>query len=66
MEQKHQKYERLIARCTALPPISTAIAHPCDESSLRGVVEAAEMGILLPILVGPRAKIAAVAKQRMN
>ena len=63
MEHKHQKYERLIARCKALKPALTAVAHPCDESSLRCVIEAAEMGILLPILVGPSAKIKAVAYQ---
>jgi phosphate acetyltransferase len=63
MERKHDKYEQLIARCKTLAPVTTAVAHPCDESSLRGAVEAAEMGILLPILVGPRAKIEAVAAQ---
>jgi phosphate acetyltransferase len=39
----------------------TAVAHPCDETSLRGAIEAAELGILEPILVGPKAKIEAVA-----
>jgi phosphate acetyltransferase len=63
MEQKHAKYERLLARCRELAPASTAVAHPCDESSLRGAVEAAELGILRPILVGPRARIEAVAAQ---
>ena len=63
MERKHEKYERLIAHCKAILPTTTAVAHPCDESSLRGAVEAAEMGILQPILVGPRAKIEAVAAQ---
>jgi phosphate acetyltransferase len=63
MERKHEKYERLIARCKALTPVSTAVAHPCDESSLKGAVEAAELGILQPILVGPRARIEAVAAQ---
>ncbi len=63
MERKHEKYERLIARCKALTPVPTAVAHPCDESSLRSAVEAAELGILQPILVGPRAKIEAVATQ---
>ncbi len=63
MERKYEKYERLIARCKAILPTATAVAHPCDESSLRGAVEAAEMGILQPILVGPRAKIEAVAAQ---
>lgn len=63
MERKHEKYERLIARCKQLSPTVTAVAHPCDENSLRGAVEAAEMGLLQPILVGPRAKIEAVAAQ---
>jgi phosphate acetyltransferase len=63
MERKHEKYERLIARCKALTPVPTAVAHPCDESSLKGAVEAAELGILQPILVGPRARIEAVAGQ---
>ena len=63
MERKHEKYKRLIARCQALKPVPTAVAHPCDESSLRGAVEAAELGIVQPILVGPRARIEAVAAQ---
>ncbi|MCC8999716.1 MAG: phosphate acetyltransferase [Candidatus Contendobacter sp.] len=63
MNRKHEKYEYLIARCKALTPVPTAVAHPCDESSLKGAVEAAELGILQPILVGPRAKIEAVAAQ---
>jgi len=46
-----------------LPPTPTAVAHPCDESSLRGAVEAGELGLIAPILVGPRARIEALAKQ---
>jgi phosphate acetyltransferase len=46
-----------------LLPTPTAVAHPCDETSLRGAIEAADLGLLTPILVGPRAKIQAVAKQ---
>jgi phosphate acetyltransferase len=63
MTRKHEKYERLLALCKGLPAARTAVAHPCDETSLRGAVEAADMGILVPILVGPRARIEAVAKQ---
>ena len=51
------KYERLIAAAKAIPAVSTVVVHPCDESSLRGAVEAAEAGIIKPILVGPAAKI---------
>ena len=63
METKHAKYERLLERCKRLAPTPTAVAHPCDETSLRGAIEAADLGLLTPILVGPRAKIQAVAKQ---
>jgi phosphate acetyltransferase len=63
MPRKHEKYERLIARCKPLPPTPTAVAHPCDESSLRGAADAAKAGLIAPILVGPRARIEALAKQ---
>jgi phosphate acetyltransferase len=59
----HAKYERLIARAKLVPAAPTIVVHPCDETSLRGVVEAADAGIILPILVGPKKKIEAVAEQ---
>jgi len=59
----HAKYERLIARAKEAPASSTIVVHPCDETSLRGPVEAAEAGIIRPIFVGPSAKIAGVAKK---
>jgi len=63
----HSKYERLIARAKQVPPATTVVAHPCDEGSLRGPIEAAEAGIIVPILVGPAAKISAVAREhRIN
>src|SRR5438477_6151931 len=51
------KYDRLIAAAKAIPPAATIVVHPCDESSLRGVVEAAGAGLIKPTLVGPAAKI---------
>jgi phosphotransacetylase/acyl dehydratase len=59
--QKHEKYERLIAKARELPARVAIVAHPCDETSLRGAVEAAEAGLINPILVGPESKIRAVA-----
>ena len=56
------KYERLIARAKQVPAVATVVVHPCDETSLRGPIEAAEAGIIVPILVGPIAKISAVAR----
>jgi phosphate acetyltransferase len=40
---------------------TTIVAHPCDETSLRGALEAAEAGMIVPTLVGPAAKIEAIA-----
>src|SRR4029078_7387624 len=57
------KYDRLIDREKEKRLAVTMIAHPCAESSLRGAVEAAELGIIKPVLVGPAAKIAAVPDQ---
>jgi phosphate acetyltransferase len=61
--QTHAKYERLVARAKEVPAATTIVVHPCDETSLRGAIEAAEAGIIVPILVGPVAKITAVARQ---
>ena len=61
MERNHEKYQRLIARCKALEPVVCAVVHPCDESSLRAALEAAEEGLITPILVGPKARITRVA-----
>ncbi|ARN20239.1 phosphate acetyltransferase [Piscinibacter gummiphilus] len=63
MTTAHEKYDRLIARARLLPPTPTAVAHPCDRSSLEGAVQAAESGLIVPILVGPADRIAAVAKE---
>ena len=59
---RHERYERLIAACKGLAPTPTAVAHPCDESSLKGALDAASMGLIAPILVGPQGRIREVAK----
>ena len=60
--RQHEKYERLIAATLGLPALATAVAHPCDETSLRGALEAAEAGIIAPVLVGPKESIRNLAK----
>jgi phosphate acetyltransferase len=59
--RKHDKYEALIYSCNALAPVRTAVAHPCDESSLTGAVDAAAAKIIKPILVGPEGRIRTLA-----
>lgn len=63
IERTHDKYRRLIDYAKTLPPMPTAVVHPCDQSSLFGAVEAAHLGLIDPILVGPRERIEAVAKE---
>ena len=60
-ERKHEKYERLIARCKDLNPVPCVVVHPCDESSLKGTLDAAKLDLIAPILVGPAARIRALA-----
>ena len=61
MEPSHEKYDLLIARCKSIPPTPTAVAHPCDESSLKGAIDGARVGLIAPVLVGPTARIREVA-----
>ena len=57
------KYERLVARAKQVPAAITIVAHPCEESALRGPLEAAKIGIIVPILVGPAQKIHVIAQE---
>jgi len=56
------RYRELITAAKKLPPIRTAVVHPCDEASLVGALEAAKEGLIVPILVGPEPKIRAAAE----
>ncbi|MCV2358234.1 phosphate acetyltransferase [Paucibacter sp. TC2R-5] len=57
-----EKYERLIAAVKDLPPALTAVVHPVDAASLAGAIDAAKLGLITPILVGPRDRIEAAAR----
>jgi phosphate acetyltransferase len=60
--RQHDKYERLIASCKGMPPTPTAVAHPCDAASISGAMDAARIGLIAPILVGPEARVRDAAK----
>ena len=64
MAETHEKYDRLIAAARDGSPAPTVVAHPCDETSLRAATEAAGEGLIRPILVGPAARIVAVAAEQ--
>lgn len=62
-EERHDAYKKLLQRCQGLEPVTTAVAWPCERTALAGAVEAAEAGLISPILVGPREKIRQVASE---
>lgn len=62
-EPPASKYERLIARAKQSRPAVTVVAYPCEETALRGPLEAAEAGIIVPILVGPATVISELARK---
>jgi phosphate acetyltransferase len=60
---RHAKYGMLIAAAKRIPPAVTAVVHPCDRASLESAVDAARMGLIAPVLVGPAARIHRVAAE---
>lgn len=52
---------RLFVRAPNARPEPTAVVHPCDETVIAAVCEAARLGLIAPILVGPPAKISSAA-----
>ncbi|QID16797.1 bifunctional enoyl-CoA hydratase/phosphate acetyltransferase [Nitrogeniibacter mangrovi] len=62
ISDKELRYQQLVSMTAGLDPIPIAVAHPCDTESLAGPLQAAEEGLVIPVLVGPEAKIRAVAE----
>ncbi|MDY0014369.1 MAG: bifunctional enoyl-CoA hydratase/phosphate acetyltransferase [Rhodocyclaceae bacterium] len=62
ISDKELRYHHILSLTTGLAPIPIAAVHPCDVESLRGALQAAEEGLIIPILVGPEAKIRSVAE----
>jgi phosphate acetyltransferase len=58
----HEKYERLVKAAQAQGMIKVAVAHPCDDVSLEGAVEAARLRLIEPILVGPEERVRGIAE----
>jgi len=60
--RRNDVFARLLKQCEPLEPVSCAVAHPCDRDSLLGALEAARRRLIVPVLVGPPARIRAVAE----
>ena len=63
ISDKYARLQALVARARGLAAIDMAVVHPCDRESLRGALMAAEAGLIEPFLIGPEAKIRAVADE---
>ena len=61
MNETQQILQKLISLGRSLEPVTVAVCHPCSDVSLRGAIEAAQAQLIAPILVGPSAKIHAIA-----
>ena len=57
----HPCYERLLAQAQGGAAVATAVVHPCSAAAINAALDAAEAGMIVPILVGPEAKIRAAA-----
>jgi phosphate acetyltransferase/phosphate butyryltransferase len=54
---------RLLHYVRPLGRIKVAVVHPCDEVSLSAALDAHTAGLIEPVLVGPRARLEAVAHE---
>jgi phosphotransacetylase len=59
----HGGYERLLRAAQALDAIRVAVAHPCSPEALQAAIESRDEDLIVPVLVGPKARIAAIAKK---
>jgi len=62
LEERGIKFRGMIALAEKLAPILTAVVHPVDANSLGGAVAAAQAHLIIPVLIGPQARIEAAAK----
>jgi phosphotransacetylase len=63
IHERGEHFRALTAAARKNPPIRTAIIHPCDDLSLTGAMEAGKAGLIIPVLVGPIAKIRKTAAE---
>ncbi|MES2160249.1 MAG: bifunctional enoyl-CoA hydratase/phosphate acetyltransferase [Pseudomonadota bacterium] len=62
LSQVHANYASLMEAAAPLSPVRCAVVHPCDEASLRGALDAAKHGLIVPVLVGPQERLLALAE----
>jgi phosphotransacetylase/acyl dehydratase len=61
MRRPGSAYDEMVALTRPMDPAVTAVIHPCDGPSLEGALAARDLDLIVPVLVGPRARIEAAA-----
>ena len=59
----HEGYRRLIERTEGQGAVTTAVAHPCSAAAIAAAVDAAEAGLIMPIMIGPKARVDKAAEE---
>jgi phosphate acetyltransferase len=64
ISDNEERFQRLLALTDGLAPVRIAVAYPCDADSLQGAIQAADAGLVVPLLVGPERRIRALADEQ--
>ncbi len=63
MADKNLRYDQLLEAAKRLPPIRMGVVHPCSREALEGALDAARLGLIEPVLIGPESRIRALAEE---
>ena len=64
---REDRFHAIMDSCRGLEPLRTAIVHPVQADMLLAVADAVKAGLIIPVLIGPAAKIKGAAKEaRIN
>lgn len=57
------RFNALLNLVQSLEIVRCAVVHPCDAGSLSGAIDAANHGLIQPVLIGPEGRIRRVAEE---
>lgn len=57
------RFSTLLDQVQGLDIVRCAVVHPCDADSLSGAMDAANHGLIKPVLIGPKGRIRHVAEE---
>ena len=57
------RFNTLLDQVQGLDIVRCAVVHPCDAGSLSGAMDAANHGLIKPVLIGPKGRIRHVAEE---